>query len=76
MELERFNELEVKIKAILDQYVQLKKRNEELEELIERKNGELEEAHGRIRALNDDRDSVRTKIDSLLERLSGVEVPQ
>ncbi len=76
MELERFDELEVKIKAIVNQYVQLKKRNEELEELVQRKNGELEEALSRIRALNQEKDSVRTKIDSLLERLEGVEVPQ
>jgi chromosome segregation ATPase len=76
VELERFDELEVKIKAIVNQYVQLKKRNEELEELVQRKNGELEEALSRIRALNQEKDSVRTKIDSLLERLEGVEVPQ
>jgi len=76
VELQKFDELEVKIKLIVDQHVQLKKRNEELEELIAQKTGELEEAHGRIRTLNEERDTVRTKIDSLLERLSGVDVPQ
>jgi chromosome segregation ATPase len=76
VELEKFDELEVKIKTIVNQYVQCKKKTEELEELLERKNGELEEALSRIRALNQERDSVRSKIDSLLERLDGVEVSQ
>ncbi len=76
MELQKFDELEVKIKTIVDQYVQLKQRNEELEALLAGKTGELEEAQGRIRTLSEERNTVRTKIDSLLERLSGVDVPQ
>lgn len=74
MELVKFNELEEKVKSIIKEYALLKKRNEELEVLLKSKDGELEEVRNKIGMLNEERDSVRTKVDSLLNMLHGIEI--
>ena len=74
MELVKFNELEEKVKSIIKEYALLKKRNEELEVLLKSKDGELEEVRNKIGMLNEERDSVRTKVDLLLDMLHGIEI--
>lgn len=74
MELVRFNELEEKIKDIIEKSTLLKKRNQELEELLKNKDNELEEVKNEIRTLNEERGSVRTKVDSLLDMLRDIPV--
>jgi len=76
VELERFNELEEKVKAVVEEYSILRKRNLELERLLEGANTELENARTRIRMLNQEKDVVRTKVDALLDMLSHIEEPQ
>ena len=75
VELERFGELEQKIKRILEEYSTLKNRNHELEKLLEGKSVELEEAKNRVRVLNEEKDAVRTGVDMLLDMLHDIEVP-
>ncbi len=72
----RFDELEQKIKGIVEEYSVLKERNLELEKLLESKSVELGDANDRIRALNHDKDAVRTKVDMLLDMLCDIEEPQ
>jgi len=73
--LERFGELEQRIKRILEEYSTLKDRNRELEKLLEGKSAELEEVKNRTRVLNEEKDAVRTRVDMLLEMLHDIEVP-
>ncbi|MCK4534469.1 MAG: cell division protein ZapB [Syntrophobacterales bacterium] len=75
MELERFGELEQKVKRILEEYSTLKNRNRELEKLLEGKSAELEEVKNRARVLNEEKDAVRTRVDMLLEMLHDIEMP-
>ena len=75
MELERFGELEQRIRGIVEDYSTLKKRNQELERLLEEKNATMEEAEGRARVLIEQKDAVRTKVDVLLEMLRDIEMP-
>ena len=75
VELERFSELEQKIKKILEEYSTLKNRNRELEKLLEGKSAELEEVKNRARILNEEKDAVRTGVDMLLDMLQDIEVP-
>ena len=75
MELERFSELEQKIRGFVEEYSVLRERNIELEKLLEGRSVELEEANNKIMALNDEKDAVRTKVDMLLDMLHDVEVP-
>jgi len=70
----RFNELEEKIKDIIEKSTLLKKRNQELEDLLKNKNNELEEVKNEIRTLNEERGYVRTKVDSLLDMLRDIPV--
>lgn len=72
MELVKFKELEERIKGLVEEYNVLKKRTKELEELIEIKSGELKEANGRITKLNEERDSVRNRVDTLLDLLEDI----
>jgi uncharacterized coiled-coil DUF342 family protein len=72
VELVKFKELEQRIKGLVEEYSTLKKRTKELEELIEIKNGELKEANGKIAKLNEERDSVRHKVDTLLDLLEDI----
>ena len=72
MELVKFKELEERIKGLVEEYNTLKKRTKELEELVEIKTGELKEANGRIAKLNEERDSVRNRVDTLLDLLEDI----
>jgi len=74
LKLERFGELEQKIRGIVEEYSTLKDRNRELEKLLEGKSAELEDTNNRIRAFNNEKDVLRTRVDSLLDMLRDVEV--
>ena len=76
MELIKFKELENKLKNLIDEHSSLKKRNLEIEVLLKNKIMELEEANNKIRGLKEERDSVRTKVDSLLDLLQDISVPK
>lgn len=72
MELVKFKELEERIKGLVEEHNTLKKRTKELEELVAIKSGELKEANGTIAKLNEERDSVRHKVDTLLDLLEDI----
>ena len=72
MELVKFKELEERIKGLVEEHNTLKKRTKELEELVAIKSGELKEANGTIAKLNEERDSVRHKVDNLLDLLEDI----
>ncbi len=74
MELGKFKELEEKIKDLVGNYSVLKRRNRELEELLENKERELGEASISIGKINEERDAVRTRVDSLLDLLQDIDV--
>lgn len=76
MELIKFKELESKLRTLIEEYAVLKKRNLEVETLLKNKVTELGEANNLIRGLNEERDSVRTKVDSLLDLLQDISVPK
>jgi uncharacterized coiled-coil DUF342 family protein len=76
VELIKFKELENKLKNLIDEYSSLKKKNLEIEALLKNKGMELEEANNKIRGLKEERDSVRTKVDSLLDLLQDISVPK
>jgi len=75
VELGKFNELEERIKNLAEEYVLLKERNVELEGLLQSKDEELGEAKHQIRILREEKDTARTKVDSMLTMLSDVKVP-
>jgi chromosome segregation ATPase len=74
VELGKFKELEEKIKDLVGNYSVLKRRNRELEELLENKERELGEASISIGKINEERDAVRTRVDSLLDLLQDIDV--
>jgi len=76
VELIKFKELESKLKNLIEEYSSLKKRNLEVETLLKNKVTELGEEHNQIRGLKEERDSVRTKVDSLLDLLQDISVPK
>lgn len=76
MELERFTELERRIRGIVEASSALKNRNLELERIVEEKRLQLEEAEKKVRILTDQTDAVRTKVDMLLDMLRDIESPQ
>jgi uncharacterized coiled-coil DUF342 family protein len=76
MGLIKFGELESKLKNLLDEHAELKKTNLALEAEIKNKMAELEEVGNKLKEFKEERDSVRTKVDSLLELLQDIGVPQ
>lgn len=76
MELDKFKELEERIQSIIEEYSLVKKRNSELEALLEGTNAELEKAKGRIRILTEGEEAIRAKVDFLLDMLHDVKVPR
>lgn len=76
MELIKFQELESKLRSLIDEHSSLKKRNLVIEAELKNKIMELEEVNNKIRGLKEERDSVRTKVDSLLDLLQDISVPK
>lgn len=72
MELVKFRELEQRIKGLVEEHHTLRKRLKELEELVEIKSGEIREANSKIAKLNEERDSVKQKVDTLLDLLEDI----
>jgi len=75
VEFMKFDELEKKLREMIGDYASIKKRNLELEELLQNKVMELEEANRKIGGLKEERDAVRTKVDSLLDLLQEIKTP-
>ncbi len=75
MEFSKFDELEKKINGLVSDYELLKKRNLELEELLKDKNSEMSEANNKMGVFKEERDAVRTKVDSLLDLLQEIKSP-
>ena len=71
----KFDELETKINGLIEDYVVLKKRSLELEGLLQNKTMELEVANKKLGGLKEERDAVRTKVDSLLDLLQEIKTP-
>ena len=75
MGLSKFNDLEEKIKSLVEEYVLLKERNLELEGLLKSIDEELGEAKHQIRVLNEEKDTARIKIESMLGMFSDIKIP-
>jgi len=71
MELIQFSELEHKLKNLLGEHAALKKRNLALEAEVKNKIAELEGVSNKLKEFKEERDSVRTKVDSLLEMIKS-----
>ncbi len=76
MELVKFSQLEEKIKGLIDDYSILKKEKQELEGLLKKKDGELEEVRKNLKNLQEERDAIRAKVDSLLDMMQDIDDPQ
>jgi len=75
VEFQKFSELENKINGLLGDYALLKKRNLELEEEVQQKTRELEEVTVKLESFKEDKDAVRSKVDSLLDLLQEIKAP-
>ena len=75
VEFLKFDELEKKITGLVKDHALLKKRNLELEKLMQNKSMELEEVNKKLGGLKEERDAVRTKVDSLLDLLQEIKTP-
>ena len=74
MEISKFAELEDKIKHIVGEQVFLKKQITILEEALKNKESEIEQYKSKLRVLDEERNSVRARVDSLLDLLADIEV--
>jgi uncharacterized coiled-coil DUF342 family protein len=74
VELEKFKELEDKIKGIVSEQVFLKKQIQILEDALKNKESELEGLNSKLKALDEERNSVRARVDSLLDLLADIEL--
>jgi chromosome segregation ATPase len=74
VEIGKFTELEDKIKQIVSEQVFLKKQISILEEALKNKESEIEEYKSKLKVLDEERNSVRARVDSLLDLLADIEV--
>jgi chromosome segregation ATPase len=74
VELGKFKELEEKIKVIVNEKVQLKKQIQKLEEALKNKETELVGLGNKLKTLDEERNSVRARVDSLLELLADIDL--
>jgi chromosome segregation ATPase len=74
VEIGKFTELEDKIKHIVSEQIFFKKQISILEEALKNKELEIEEYKSKLRVLDEERNSVRARVDSLLDLLADIEV--
>jgi len=74
VEIGKFTELEDKIKHIVSEQVFFKKQISILEEALKNKESEIEQYKSKLRVLDEERNSVRARVDSLLDLLADIEV--
>jgi len=74
VELGKFKELEDKIKGIVSEQVFLKKQIQILEEALKNKESELGVLNNKLKALDEERNNVRARVDSLLDLLADIEI--
>jgi len=74
VELGKFKELEDKIRGIVSEQVFLKKQISILEEALKNKESEFEVLNSKLKALDEERNSVRARVDSLLNLLADIEI--
>ena len=74
VELEKFAKLEEKIKVIVAEKVSLKKQIQTLEDTLKSKEAELQGVNGKLKALDEERNSVRARVDSLLDLIADVDL--
>lgn len=72
VELLKFSELENRIRQIVQEHNLLKRRIEELEECLKNRELELAETNNKMKGLDEERNSVRDKVDSLLDLLQDI----
>ncbi len=73
MEIGKFVELEDKIRHIVSEQAFLKKQITVLEEALKNKESEIEGYKSKLNVLDEERNSVRARVDSLLELLADIE---
>jgi chromosome segregation ATPase len=73
VELGKFKELEDKIKVIVSEQVFLKKQIHILEDALKNKESECEALNIKLKAFDEERNSVRARVDSLLDLLTDIE---
>ncbi|HOD31603.1 MAG TPA: hypothetical protein PLW90_09085 [Smithellaceae bacterium] len=76
MELEKFKELEDKIKGIVNEKVFLKKQIQILEDALKDKEAELVGLNNKLKTLNEERNSVSARVDLLLELLADIDLAE
>ena len=76
MELEKFKELEDKIKGIVNEKVFLKKQIQILEDALKDKEAELVGLNNKLKTLNEERNSVSARVDLLLEILADIDLAE
>ncbi len=74
MEISKFTELEEKIMHIVSEQVFLKKQISVLEEALKNKELEIEGYKSKLTVLDEERNNVRARVDSLLDLLADIEV--
>jgi chromosome segregation ATPase len=74
VEISKFTELEEKIKHIVSEQVFLKKQISVLEEALKNKELEIEGYKSKLTVLDEERNNVRARVDSLLDLLADIEV--
>lgn len=76
MELDKFKDLEDKIKGLVSEHIFLKKQIQTLEEALKNKESEIEDLNSKLKALDGERENVRARVDSLLDLLADIELPK
>ena len=76
VEIPGFKDLEEKIRNIVSAYAELRTKYERLEEVFKNKDLELLETYNKIRGLNEEKATIRSKVDSLLDLLQDINAAQ
>jgi septal ring factor EnvC (AmiA/AmiB activator) len=74
VELEKFAKLEDRIKDIVTEKVSLKKQIQTLEDTLKTKEAEIDKVNAKLKALEEERNSVRARVDSLLDLIADVDL--
>lgn len=75
MDIESLKQLESKIGRILDRHEEVRREKDALAQQLREREAMFSQLTGQVKQYEQERRELRTRLEKILERLNGIEIP-